>query len=63
MPSDIKTFIADVDAMREAQRRYFRTRELYDLDAARALERRVDAALEQLTGRRPLSLLPGGTNG
>jgi len=53
-------FIALVDAMREAQRRYFRTRKLDDLDAARGLERLVDHALEQLTGRKQLPLLPGG---
>lgn len=56
MPSP--TFIELVDAMREAQRRYFRTRSLPDLDAARELERRVDQALDQLTGRTQLPLMP-----
>lgn len=52
------TFVELVDAMREAQRRYFKTRSLSDLDAARELEQRVDKALNQLTGRVQLPLLP-----
>jgi hypothetical protein len=64
MAADIKTFIADVDRMRELQCTYFRTRDLAPLDAARAAEKRVDAQLDQLTGRRQPTLPGmGGTHG
>lgn len=64
MAADIKTFIADVDRMRQLQRTYFRTRDLPALDAARAAERLVDAQLDQLTGRRQPTLPGmGGTHG
>lgn len=56
--SDVKTFIADVDRMRQLQRRYFRTRDLTTLDAARDQERLVDEQLDLLMGRQQ-PCLPG----
>lgn len=64
MPADIKTFITDVDRMRQLQRTYFRTRDLAALDAARAAEKIVDDRLGYLTGRRQLPLSDwGGRHG
>ncbi len=37
-----------VGEMREAQRRHFRTRSQGDLDASKALERRVDQAVREV---------------
>jgi len=42
------SFAALVKSMRDAQKRYFRTRSTADLDKARALERAVDRKLEDM---------------
>ena len=42
------SFEALVKSMRDAQKRYFRTRSNTDLDKARALERAVDRKLEEM---------------
>ncbi|GFM37704.1 hypothetical protein [Desulfovibrio psychrotolerans] len=53
-----KEFVAAVEQMRDAQRRYFRTRDLADLKNSKTQERRVDEMIELLSARRPLSLFP-----
>jgi len=48
-----KEFVAAVEQMRDAQRRYFRTRDLADLKNSKTQERRVDEMIELLSARRP----------
>jgi hypothetical protein len=52
----IEAFVVDVGRMREAQKRYFRTKERTDLLVAKSIEqtidRKVDAMLDVLRGRR-----------
>ena len=40
-------FIKQVEALRTAQREYFKSRRPSDLQAARDMERRIDAAIEK----------------
>ena len=44
----MKSFAKDVLSMREAQKKYFRTRSAGALQEAKLLERRVDEAVKQI---------------
>jgi hypothetical protein len=46
--NDREEFVRLVATMREAQRRYFRTRSPTDLEYSRGLERKVDAAIREI---------------
>jgi len=51
-------FIDLVCRMRSAQKQYFRTRSLADLDESKILERQVDQALREITNPYGLLAIP-----
>jgi hypothetical protein len=51
-------FIDLVCKLRSAQKQYFRTRSLADLDESKKLEREVDQAIRELTNPYGLLALP-----
>ena len=50
----LNEFAALVAELRHAQKTYFRTRERADLERSKALERKVDKALDELSGQKTL---------
>lgn len=46
------TFIAKVAAMRAAQRRYFKSKNMAVLQQSKELEKEVDAMIEELTDKQ-----------
>lgn len=58
-----KDFIDLVCRMRSAQKQYFRTRSLADLDESKRLERDVDKALREISSpSNQMSLFPGSAS-
>lgn len=51
---EIKQYIQLVKSMREAQKKYFRTRYTEDLNKSKRLEKQVDDATEELLNLKPI---------
>jgi len=59
MVKTIGEFVSLVEKMREAQRQYFRSRGISDLNASKALEKQVDDAIEDYNRRQAEKNQPG----
>jgi predicted RNA-binding Zn ribbon-like protein len=55
----VSEFVSLVEKMREAQKRYFRTRASYNLNDSKKLEKQVDEAVEQWNKRQVEKQQPG----
>jgi hypothetical protein len=59
MIKTVVEFITLVEKMREAQRRYFRTRTIHDLNDSKNLEKQVDQFIEYYRKRQEEKAQPG----
>ena len=59
MVNTVGDFVNLVQSMREAQRKYFRTRDPVDLSASKAWEKQVDDAIKDYNQRQAEKKQPG----